>query len=58
VARPADALCAECHASAASSKDFGTIHLPEQGVCNSCHTGKPGLPGILRAESLPPGSAK
>lgn len=47
-----DRLCAECHVSAARAAYLGEIHAPDAAGCRSCHTGRPGLPDELKAETI------
>jgi hypothetical protein len=50
VSHDPDTLCIECHRTAAQSSHLSEIRQPEAATCNSCHTGKPGLPDPLTAE--------
>jgi hypothetical protein len=50
VSHDPDILCVECHRTAALSSHLDQIRQPEAATCNSCHTGKPGLPDPLTAE--------
>ncbi len=48
-AKPADYLCAECHASVDRAENLRDIRFPEERTCNACHNGKLGLPDALEA---------